>query len=144
MLRTTNPEAAQEAEAVDRDRRRPYVSQSVVFHPRSGEGRSGKFQTAAIVTEIVDDDSVDLLIIWDADDFITRRRVPRRTDQNNVNAWTFNEYDEVHYHPEQKNLRSWKDLDVLFKRLADVDAQVAQLSEHVKHLRRTPKKIEKD
>ena len=43
-------------------------------------------------------------------DFISRRKVPRKTDQNNINAWTFNDYQN--YQPAQKNLHDWRDVKV--------------------------------
>jgi hypothetical protein len=137
LLRTHNPDAVDDN--AEYDRRRPYVSQSVVFWPRPGEGRSGRFQTAAIVTDIHDDDHVSLLIIWDADDFIQRRNVPRKTEQNNVNAWTFNEHDEIHYHPEQKSLLSWNDIDAAVKRIQSLEEEVVTLRNSIVQLKRKPR-----
>lgn len=101
MLRSTNPEAAGELE-LDRDRRVPYVGQAVVYHLRPGEGRGGKSFAPALVTRVEDDDHVELLIMFAADDFLTRWKIPRKTDQNPVNAWTFNDWDEKHYQPDAK------------------------------------------
>ena len=96
MLKTTNPEAVNEIDP-NRDRRVPYVGQSLIFHMRSGEGRAGKMTAAAICTQVEDEDHVELLVIFAADDFITRWKIPRKTEQNNTNCWAFNAYDELHY-----------------------------------------------
>lgn len=96
MLRSTNPQAVNEIDP-DRDRRRPYVGQTVVYHMRSGEYRNGKMAAPALVTAVEDDDHVEILIMFSADDFMTRWKIPRRTEQNTVNAWSFNEYDQEHY-----------------------------------------------
>ena len=95
MLATTNPEAASEYQ--NRDTRRPYAGQSVVFHCRPGEGRAGKISAPAIVHSVFDDDHVDLVVIFDADDLGTRMKIPRKTEQNPFNAWAFNEQDDKHY-----------------------------------------------
>jgi hypothetical protein len=92
MLRTTNPEAAGEG---DHDRRRPYQGQSVIFH--GNDRRAGRTDAIADVMFVHDDDHVDLLIKYDADDFMRREKIPRKTDQNNINCWSFNDYDEQHY-----------------------------------------------
>lgn len=101
MLKTTNPEAAGEADP-DRDRRIPYVGQSVVFHARPGENRGGKSCAPALVMKVQDDDHIEVTIVWAADDFLTRWNVPRKTEQNPVNAWSFNEWDDKHYQPNAK------------------------------------------
>jgi hypothetical protein len=95
MLATVNPEAAKEAG--QGDRRVPYIGQWVVFHSRPGEGRGGKMTAPAMVTHIHDEDHVELLIVHSADDLITRFKIPRKTEQNNINCWAFNEQDEKHY-----------------------------------------------
>jgi len=98
MLRTVNPEAAAESEGLNpRDRRVPYVGQSVLFHSRPGEGRMGKMIAPALITEVIDEDTVELLIIYAADDFLMRMRIPRKTEQNNINCWSYNAHDEEHY-----------------------------------------------
>lgn len=93
MLRTTNPAAAGDTG----DHRQPYIGQMVVFHMRPGEGRGGKMSAPAMVTYIHDEDHVELLVIFAADDFITRIKIPRRSDQNNVNCWSFNDHDDINY-----------------------------------------------
>jgi hypothetical protein len=96
MLKTTNPDAV---DAMDptHDRRVPYPGQILVYHMRPGEGRGGKITAPGIVTRVEDDDHVELMIIHAADDFITRWKIPRKTEQNPVNAWSFTEWDEKHY-----------------------------------------------
>ena len=98
MLRTSSPEAYA---AIDPsyDRRAPYVGQTVVFHHRPGESRTGKPTAPAVVTEVQGEDHVELVIIYPADDFRTCWNVPRRSDQNPINCWTFNQWDEEHYRP---------------------------------------------
>lgn len=96
MLKTTNPSAVAEADPSS-DRRVPYVGQAVLFHARPGEGRAGRVVSPALVLRVEDDDHADLLIIYDADDFIVRQKIPRKTDQNNINAWSFNEHDQKNY-----------------------------------------------
>ena len=98
MMRSVNPDAVDEIDP-NRDRRRPYVGQSVIFHARPGEARMGKFAAPAIVTAVEDDDHVELLAIYAADDSILRWKIPRKTEQNPFNAWSFNEYDQEHYRP---------------------------------------------
>src|ERR1700682_6500319 len=66
---------------------------------RPGEGRAGKVVAPAICRRVEDDDHVELMIVYAADDFHTRWKIPRRTDQNPHNAWSFNTWDEVHYQP---------------------------------------------
>lgn len=96
MLRSTNPEAVNEIDP-DRDRRVPHVGQIVIYHMRPGEGRAGKMSAPAIVTAVEDDDHIEILVIFSADDFMTRWKIPRKTDQNTVNCWAFNEHDQEHY-----------------------------------------------
>lgn len=96
MLKTTNPEAAGAMEP-DRDRRVPYVGQAVIYHARPGESRGGKSLAPAMVTRVEDDDHIEAMIIWAADDFITRWKIPRKTEQNPINAWSFSEWDEKTY-----------------------------------------------
>lgn len=95
MLATTNPEAM--AEYQNKDRRIPYVGQWLVFHTRPGEGRAGSMTAPALVLRIHDEDHVDILIKWGQEDEIERQKIPRKTDQNNFNAWSFNAHDEINY-----------------------------------------------
>lgn len=101
MLATTNPGAVDEIDA-NRDRRRPYVGQRVIYHSRPGESRFGRQQAIADVLHIVDDDMVELLVTYAADDSLIRVNIPRRTDQNPFNSWSFTEYDEENYLPSSK------------------------------------------
>jgi hypothetical protein len=96
MLQTTNPEAAGAMDPT-RDKRVPYLGQIVVYHMRPGEGRGGKLAAPGIVTRIEDDDHIELMIIHAADDFITRWKIPRKSEQNPINVWSFTEHDDKHY-----------------------------------------------
>lgn len=98
LLRTSNPAVMAEIDP-GRDHRIPYQGQIVIFHARQGEGRGGKLTAPAIVTAVEDEDHVEIMIIYAADDFHTRWNIPRRTEQNPFNAWSFNDHDEVHYRP---------------------------------------------
>lgn len=98
MLRTTNPASVDEIDPV-KDRRPPYVGQLVLFHGRPGEARMGKLVAPAIVTTVEDDDHVELLIMYAADDSLMRWKIPRQTDQNRFNCWSFTEHDQEHYKP---------------------------------------------
>lgn len=125
MLRSTNPEAVAEIDP-HKDRRVPYVGQIVVYHMRPGEGRAGKMSAPAIVTGIEDDDHVEILIIFSADDFMTRWKIPRRTDQNTVNCWSFNEHDDVHFQrnghvpkaPQPQGHLTWDDVHAMHAEMA--------------------------
>lgn len=140
MLRSTNPEAAGVLE-LERDRRVPYVGQALVYHLRPGEGRGGKITAAAIVTRVEDEDHVELLIIFAADDFLTRWKIPRRTDQNPINAWAFNEWDQKHYQPDAKTEApavTALDLEKLRNQVETLHAQVKTLEGE---LRRTAQRM---
>lgn len=88
MLATTNPEAMAEIDPA-KDRRAPFVGQWVLFHTRPGEGRGGLMVTPALVMHVHDEDHADLLITWGQEDEIERRKIPRKTEQNNINCWSF-------------------------------------------------------
>ena len=142
LLATSNPEAVAEIDP-NRDRRAPYQGQSLVYHCRPGEGRGGKITAVALCTRVEDDDHVELLIIYAADDFITKWKIPRKTDQNNVNCWSFNDYDEEHYQPgsaklpvvtEQGQL-TWEDVKEMYKEIGVLRAANVTLAEHVAELR---------
>lgn len=120
MLATTNPQAVGELEP-SRDHRSAYVGQWVIFHTRPGEGRGGTMTTPALVLRIHDEDHVDLLIKWGQEDEIERQKIPRKTDQNNFNAWSFNADDEFNY-------RDDSPLREAVKALAD---EVKELSERI-------------
>jgi|SRR5882672_1260696 len=96
MLKSTNPAAVNEIDP-DHDRRVPYQGQRVLFHSRPGEGRSGKMTAIADVMAVEDDDHCELLIHYAADDAIVRWKIPRRTEQNPYNSWSFTEQDDKHY-----------------------------------------------
>lgn len=59
----------------------------VVFIPRPGERRGGRFQFPAIVLQVHDDGAADILIFRDADDTIAQRRVPRSSPARQDNCW---------------------------------------------------------
>lgn len=137
LLATTNPEAAAEYEP-NRDRRKPYLGQPVIFHMRPGEGRAGKMTAPAIVTRVEDEDHVELMIIHAADDFITRWKIPRRSEQNNVNCWSFNAYDEEHYQPNgtaklpvatPDGDLTWNDVKAMYQEIGTLRARVQELEE---------------
>lgn len=79
MTDTENQAAATPAAEVLTDR--PTLGEPVVFHARPGELRRGNGRFSAIVTAVNEDDTVDLVVVFDADDFIGQRHVsPRSLD----------------------------------------------------------------
>jgi hypothetical protein len=106
MLRSTNPAAVNEIDP-HRDHRRPYLGQRVIFHSRPGEGRMGKTEAIADVIGIEDDDHVEILIHYAADDAIVRWKIPRRTEQNPFNSWSFTEHDQENY---QQTTALWQEV----------------------------------
>ena len=77
LMKTINEDAARDNVAVEP---LPGVGESVVFYPRPGELRAGRGKHAAIVTASNEDDqSLDIVVVYDADDFIGQRRVKRRS-----------------------------------------------------------------
>ena len=77
LMKTINEDAAKDLGAPDP---LPGVGESVVFYPRPGELRAGRGKHAAIVTASNDEDqSLDLVVVYDADDFIGQRKVKRRS-----------------------------------------------------------------
>jgi hypothetical protein len=134
MLRTTNPGAADEMDPAH-DRRVPYVGQWLVFHMRPGEGRGGKLQAPAVVIRVEDNDHVELVVFHAADDQITRWKIPRRTEQNPVNAWAFNDWDEVHYQPGSHVVEApkpeghldWEDVRKMHEEMAALRGRVLHL-----------------
>src|SRR5262249_33705200 len=135
LLSTTNPDAVREIEG-DRDRRKPYEGQLVIFHMRPGEGRQGRMSAPAIVTRIEDEDHVELLVLFAADDFISRWKIPRKTEQNPFNSWSFNSYDEVFYRPKgevsvepkPEGHLNWDDFKKLYEEFGVMRAVNAELS----------------
>lgn len=77
-LKTINEAAAQDAPPAPKPDL-PGISETVVFYPRPGELRAGRGRHAAIVTGTNDDGTLDLVVIYDADDFIGQRHVARRS-----------------------------------------------------------------
>lgn len=134
MLATTNPAAVAEIEG-NKDRRKPYEGQVVIFHMRPGEGRGGRMQAPAIVTRVEDDDHVELLVLFAADDFISRWKIPRRTEQNPYNSWAFNAHDESNYTPgplpivqlQPADDLNWDDVKQMYREIGELRASVATL-----------------
>jgi hypothetical protein len=134
MLRTINSDAVNEIDP-HRDRRRPYQTQHVLFHSRPGEARMGRMVANAEILNIEDDDHVELLIKYSADDFIVRWKIPRRTEQNPYNSWSFNEWDEKHYRPDAtapeppkpEGHLTWEDVKAMHAEMAVMRHKVVAL-----------------
>jgi hypothetical protein len=134
MLRSTNPGAVNEIDP-DRDHRRPYQGQRVLFHSRPGEGRSGKMTAIADVMAIEDDDHCELLIHYAADDAIVRWKIPRRTEQNPYNSWSFTEQDDLYYQrnghrdaaPKPEGHLNWDDVQAMHAEIGVLRNKVAAL-----------------
>lgn len=61
----------------------PPISSGVQFRLRGREFRNGVDVFAAIVTRVhPENDTVDLVVVLDADDFMSQRDVPRETEAN--------------------------------------------------------------
>lgn len=83
MLATVNREAADE---IDHPTPLPDIGSTVVYIPRAGQVRAGKTRVPAIVTgRDVDNRLLDLVVIYDADDFLSKPRIPRR--QGDDHGW---------------------------------------------------------
>lgn len=83
MLASINREAADE---IDRPTPLPDIGSTVVYIPRAGQVRAGKTRVPAIVTgRDVDNRLLDLVVIYDADDFLSKPRIPRR--QGDDHGW---------------------------------------------------------
>lgn len=147
MLQTTNPEAAGAMDPA-RDRRVPYQGQTLVYHMRPGEGRGGKITAPGIVTRVEDDDHVELMIIHAADDFITRWKIPRKSDQNPVNAWSFTEDDDKNYRPGAEKVDepkpegrlTWGDVMAMHAEMATLRNKIAALEARPQHNNNPPRK----
>lgn len=75
MLASVNPAAAEE---IMHPTPLPDIGETVVYIPRTGEVRAGKKRVPAIVMgRDLDNGLLDLVVIYDADDFLSVRRVPR-------------------------------------------------------------------
>lgn len=56
----------------------PAVGMPVTYHPRAGEMRQRRSVVAALVTGRDEaNELLDLVVVFDADDFISQRRIPR-------------------------------------------------------------------
>jgi hypothetical protein len=134
MLRSTNPAAVNEIDP-HKDRRRPYQNQQVLFHARPGEARMGRAVANAEVLNVEDDDHVELLIKYAADDSIVRFKIPRKTDQNPFNSWSFNAWDDKHYKPaaiepevpKPEGHLTWDDVKAMHAELGVLRNKVAAL-----------------
>src|SRR5882672_11008036 len=134
MLKSTNPAAVNEIDP-DHDRRVPYQGQRVLFHSRPGEGRSGKMTAIADVMAVEDDDHCELLIHYAADDAIVRWKIPRRTEQNPFNSWSFTEDDDVHYQrnghrdaaPKPEGHLTWEDFRAMYAEIGVLRTKMAAL-----------------
>jgi hypothetical protein len=143
MLKTTNPDAVNEMDP-HRDRRVPHQGQVLIYHMRPGEGRGGKITAPGIVTRVEDDDHVELMIVHAADDFITRWKIPRKTEQNPVNAWSFTEDDEKHYAretakeeaPAPDGRLTWDDVKAMHAEVAAMRGKIASLEQRNSQQRR--------
>lgn len=120
MLETVNPAAVDEiggAQATG-----PFVSESVIYVARNGEGRSGKTEFPALVMRDATpgSDALELLIVYDANDVIVRE-VPKQTDSNPAGCWKpRREMTEQTFNP---------------NRLQDVRKQVADLTKELEALK---------
>lgn len=80
MLATMNPEAAHE---IEHPTALPGVGSPVVYCPRPGQIRAGRSRVPAIVLKADGDNGLlDLVVIYDADDFLSVRDVPRRQGED--------------------------------------------------------------
>lgn len=75
LLQHINPEAH---ERIVNPVPLPAVGMPVTYHPRQGEMRQGRSLVAALVTGRDEaNELLDLVVVFDADDFISQRRIPR-------------------------------------------------------------------
>lgn len=88
LLATVNPEAS---DAIRPDAGPlPGVGATVCFHCQVGYSRDGRQEMPALVTRVRhEDDTLDLIIFYDAGDFIDEIRVPRHSTANPYRAWSF-------------------------------------------------------
>lgn len=80
MLASMNPQAAHE---IDNPVALPGVGSTVVYCPRPGEVRAGKTRVPAIVLKAdAENGLLDLVVIYEADDFLSRKSLPRRMGED--------------------------------------------------------------
>lgn len=93
LLSTTNPDAAAKIQnGRSEPDLLPGVGASVVFWPQGGISRMGRTSFPAIVAGVrLDEQSIDLIIFFDAGDFIDELRVPRRSEHNRLRCWDYPE-----------------------------------------------------
>lgn len=90
----------------------PVIGEGVAYYPRTGELRAGKGVHAGIVTAVNPEDStVDLVVVFDADDFIGIRRVPARQGNEGM-GWV---------------MRGNAGVEALVPRVFELEAAVAKL-----------------
>jgi len=107
LLATANPQAA---EHINNPPPLPRVGASVVYWPRPGERRAGRLEVPAFVTRRdADNGLLDLVVIYDADDFLSIKNVPRRMGED----------------------RGWEPIggsdDLALERLEDFKAEMAEV-----------------
>lgn len=86
FLSTVNPEAVDQigTEAAQG----PGVGSMVVYIPRPGEGRGRRHEFPALVMGENEDGTLDLLIVYDANDVTMRERIPLADPDHPFPAWT--------------------------------------------------------
>jgi hypothetical protein len=102
MLQTSSPEAHAEI-APEHDRRRPYVGQVILFHARDPISTvwppTKPYPAVVMQLDRDDHDRIDLLM-FGGPGVLDRHYVPRKTDQNCADSWSFTDWDEKNYHPQ--------------------------------------------
>ena len=150
-LATSNPEAVATEIDPGHDRRKPYVGQVVLFHPRIGMGQIAP----AVVLQVNDDDHVDLCVILGASGPATvslnmagvvahraanmlsgviYHSVPRGNEQNTNDVWAFNDHDRKHYHkdavkhdPHPTGRLDWDDVRVMHDTIIELRNRLAEV-----------------
>lgn len=77
LLKTMNKEIAEHLD--EEGQPRPGLGEMVIYYPRPGELRAGAGHYTAIVTRVNEDDTLDLVVVYDADDLVGQRHIPRRS-----------------------------------------------------------------
>jgi hypothetical protein len=80
LLSSVNRDAAEAIGRGGNESALPGVGELVIFYPRPGELRAGVGRHTALVTRSNEDDnSLDLVVVYDSDDLVGQRRVPKRS-----------------------------------------------------------------
>lgn len=87
FLSTVNPEAVDQIGT--EPAQGPGTGSIVVYLPRPGEGRGRRREFPAMVMGENEDGTLDLLIVYDANDVTTREKIPQTTPDHPFPAWTF-------------------------------------------------------